>query len=97
MKVIQEKMTRLFPKDTDLEKKLYNTIREYNGFDKSQMETLIRDSFLHFNDVKFTQKYKVYSDIYDIINADGKVEDSETAALDVLRQIIEIGKETQKA
>jgi hypothetical protein len=97
MKVIEEKMVSLFPNGTDLEKKLYNTIREYNGFDKSQMEALIRDSFKHFNDIKFTQKYKVYSDIYDIINADGKVEDSETAALDILGQIMEIGRETQKA
>ena len=97
MKVIEEKMFSLFPKDTDLEKKLYNTIREYNGFDKTQMEALIRDSFKHFSDIKSTQKYKVYSDIYDIINADGKVEDSETAALNVLGQIMEIGRETQKA
>jgi hypothetical protein len=61
------------------------------------MEDLIRDSFRHFSQVKFAQKYKVYTDIYDIINADGKVDISETAALEALRQIIEIGKETQKA
>ena len=97
MKVIEEKMVRLFPKGTDLEKKLYNAIREYNGFDKSQIEPMIRNSFLHFGEVKSTQKYKVYSDIYDIINADGKIEASETAAMDVLGQIMEIGKETQKA
>ena len=97
MKVIQEKMARLFPKDTDLEKKLYSTIREYNSFDKSQMGALIKDSFRHFSQVKFAQKYKVYTDIYDIIHADGKVDATETAALDALRQIIELGKETQKA
>lgn len=97
LKLIQEKMTRLFPEDTNLEKKLYNTIREYNTFDKSQIEVLIKDSFQHFSQVQFSEKYKVYTDIYDIINADGKVESSETAALDALRQIIELSKDPQQA
>jgi len=97
LKVIKEKAARLFPKDTDLEKKLYNTIREYNSFDKSQMEALIRDSFKHFSEVEFAQKHKVYTDIYDIIHADGKIDTSETTALEALRQVIEISKQTQKA
>lgn len=97
LKIIKEKMARLFPKDTDLEKKLYNTIREYNSFDKSQMAALVKDSFQHFHQVTFSQKYKVYTDIYDIINADGKIDASETAALEALKQIIELGSEAQKA
>lgn len=94
MKVIKEKMTRIFPKDVDLEKKLYTTIREYNGFDKTKMNELIRDTFKEFQHVKFSQKYKIYTDIYEIINADGKIDDSETKALEALKQIIEMGTVT---
>jgi uncharacterized tellurite resistance protein B-like protein len=93
MKVIKEKMVRIFPKETDMERKLYTTIREYNAFDRSKINELIKDTFAHFSQVKFSQKYKVYTDIYDIINADGKVDDSETNALEALKQIIELGIE----
>lgn len=95
MKVIKEKMTRIYPKETDMEKKLYNTIREYNAFDKSKIEELIRDTFKQFQGVKFSQKYKIYTDMYDIINADGKVEESEASALEELKQIIEMGTEAK--
>lgn len=95
MKVIKEKMARIFPKEVDLEKKLYNTIREYNAFDRSRMGDLIKDSFAHFSNVKFSQKYKIYTDMYDIINADGKVDESETKAMEALKQIIEMGTEAK--
>ena len=95
MKVIKEKMLRIFPKETDMEKKLYSTIREYNSFDKTKMNELIRDTFKEFQTVKFSQKYKIYTDMYDIINADGKIDDSETKALEALKQIIELGTEAK--
>jgi uncharacterized tellurite resistance protein B-like protein len=95
MKVIKEKMKRIFPEDVDLEKKLYTTLREYNAFDQSKMSELIKDTFAHFKSVKFSQKYKIYTDMYDIINADGKVDESETKALEALKQINEIGTEAK--
>ena len=95
MKVIKEKMTRIFPKETDMEKKLYHALREYNTFDKSKIDELIKDTFHEFQNVKFSQKYKIYTDMYDIINADGKVDASETKALEALKQIIEMGTEAK--
>ena len=95
MKVIKEKMKRIFPPDTDMEKKLYHALREYNAFEQSNVATLIKDSFAHFSNVKFSQKYKVYTDMYDIINADGKVDESETKALEALKAIIEMGTEAK--
>ena len=56
---------------------------------------VIIDSFKHFNQVKFAQKYKVYTDMYDIVHADGKVDETETIALDALKKIIDIGAETK--
>lgn len=97
MKVIRDKMNRLYPKETDFEKKLYAAIKEYNAFDKSKLGELFKDTFEQFSQVKFAQKYKVYTDLYDIINADGKIDESETRALEALKDIIEMGKDVKSA
>lgn len=91
--VIKSKMSALFPDGTDLEKKLYNAIRQYNSFDKSQLNTLFEDTIRHFNRKEALQN--VYADVQDIIRADGKVEASETNALEALKQIIDIDVNTK--
>lgn len=89
--VIVDKMTRLFPNETNPLARLQATLDQYRTFDKANMRTLLKDTFAHFTNIKFSQKYKVYTDMYDIINADGKVDESETKALNALKEIIEIG------
>ena len=88
--VILEKMKRLYPADEDFNKKFNEALHLYDDFDKKQLKTLFRDTFNHFSAVKFPVKYKVYTDMYDIINADGKVDESETKALNALKEIIDI-------
>jgi len=95
MEVIRGKMARIFPQESDPEKKLYGAIRAYNNFDKALIGELIRDTFAHFSHVKFSQKYKIYADMYDIINADGKIDASETEALDALKKVIDMGAEAK--
>jgi uncharacterized tellurite resistance protein B-like protein len=89
--VIAERLPKLFPEETDVAAKLARAERQYSAVDKSQIDTIIKDTFKHFNSVRFSQKYKVYTDMYDIIHADGKVEESETKALNQLKDIIEMG------
>lgn len=89
--VIREKMSRLYPKEVNTEEKLDTALKQYTSFDKSQLRILLKDTFGHFTNVKFAQKYKIYTDMYDIINADGKVDESETKALNALKEIIDIG------
>jgi uncharacterized tellurite resistance protein B-like protein len=91
--VVLDKMTKIYPKESNLEQKFNDAVSQYKGIDQSQVTTVIRDTFKHFDQVKFQQKYKVYTDMYDIINADGKIDESETKALYELKQIIEIGTE----
>lgn len=90
-KVILEKVPKLFPSDSNPGQKLSAAEKEYGAIDKAKISTIIRATFKHFKEVKFTQKYKVYTDMYDIIHADGKVDAAETAALNELKEIIEIG------
>lgn len=92
VKVIKEKMTKLFPGE-NVDKKFAAALDEYNAFDKKNLNKLFHASFAHFNSVKFAQKYRVYGDMYDIIYADGKVLESETKALEELKDIIDINAE----
>lgn len=89
--VIFGKVPKLFPSEGDPRKLLTKAEEEYRTMDQSKVPAIIRDTFKHFSGVKFSQKYKIYTDMYDIIHADGKVDESETVALNELREIIEMG------
>jgi len=87
---ILEKMKKLYPEDANYEKILNEEIRLYDDFDKNQMKALFKDTFKHFPKVTFTQKYKVYTDMYEIVQADGKIHEAETLALQALKEIIDL-------
>lgn len=94
IKLVRDKMVKLYhPEEVDLDAKLGEALKQYNAFDKKQLRQLFHDTFNHFTSIKFAQKYKVYSDMYDIIHADGRVDDSETKALNELKEIIDINSE----
>lgn len=88
--VIKSKMTGLFSSEVDFEKKLYATIQQYNSFDKSKLTALFNDTFHHFSKEAPLQKARVYTDMHEIIRADGKVDKEEAEALETLKQIIEL-------
>jgi tellurite resistance protein len=83
---IKDKMKGLFPDSVDFEKKLYQTIREYNSLDKSNLDDLLQASAEHFRKEKPSPE--VLEAFQDIISADGKIDPEETKALDTLKQII---------
>ncbi len=91
--VVKAKIKKIFPNTGEHEQKLKDAMEEYSAFDKANLNELFKDTFAHFNHVKFSQKYKVYTDMYDIINADGTIDESETEALDSLKKIIDLGVE----
>ncbi len=88
--VILDKMAKIFPGEPDPKKKLTTAVAEYKSIDPALVNTVIRDSFKFFDQVKFAQKYKIYTDMYDVVNADGRVEESERKALNSLRDIIDM-------
>ena len=91
--VILDKMAKLFPTEPDPKKKLNEAVAEYKSVDPALVNTIVRDSFKFFDQIKFAQKYKVYTDMYDVVNADGRVEESERKALNTLREIIDMNAE----
>jgi uncharacterized tellurite resistance protein B-like protein len=93
VRVVKAKIKKIFPNAGEHEQKLKDAMEQYSAFDKSKLTELFKDTFAHFSNVKFSQKYKVYTDMYDIINADGTIDESETEALDSLKKIIDLGVE----
>jgi len=87
MAVIQEKMNGLYPSKVDFDKKLYLTLREYKDFDKTKLTELFVDTVTHFKAGK--DKEKIFSDLADIVKADGYVQTSETNALESLKKTID--------
>ena len=87
--VIKTKMTKLFDAGTDIEQKLYITLRQYNAFDKTKLKALFEDSLSHFNKDGTLQKKNIFADLQEIIQADGKIDNTESKALNALKQIID--------
>jgi uncharacterized tellurite resistance protein B-like protein len=88
MAAIKNKMNGLFSKGTDIEKKLYLTIREYNSFDKTKLTELLSDSIKHFSNFTSVDTH-LFNDLREIIQADGKVDQSEMNALEALKRMID--------
>lgn len=95
--VILDKMRKLFPTELNPKKKFDDAVKRYESLSHEKAIEAIRASFKHFDQIKFVQKYKVYTDMYDVINADGKVEEAEKIALDALKEIININAEAKQA
>ncbi|MEJ1240209.1 TerB family tellurite resistance protein [Chryseolinea sp. T2] len=88
MALIKAKMKKLYPAATDIEQKLYTTIREYNTYDRAKLNDLFKQSIEHFGKEGALES-TVHADLNDIILADGKVKADETRSLDRLRSIID--------
>lgn len=93
--VILQKMPKLFPQEEDLSKKLEDAEEEYLDQNKNRLKELILDTFRHFREVKFSAKYHVYADMYDVVHADGKVDETEREVLEELKRIIDLSAEAK--
>lgn len=89
-KVILEKMSKHFPLEGDHKVRFDKVAVDYKTLDPDSVHGIIKESFKHFDHVKFAQRYKIYADMYDIIHADGKVSAAETKAVNELKDIIDM-------
>jgi uncharacterized tellurite resistance protein B-like protein len=92
--LIVEKMAKLYPQEKEARKKLDEAITQYRSVPQEVINEIIKHSFKHFDTIKFAQRYKLYVEMYDIINADGKVDEAEKKALESLKEIINMNAET---
>jgi uncharacterized tellurite resistance protein B-like protein len=89
-KAILEKMNKHFPIEGDHKLKFDQEVVAYQKMDPSKHHNIIKESFKHFDHIRFSQRYRIYADMYDIIQADGKIEVSETKAINELKEIIDM-------
>lgn len=93
VEAIKEKLPKLFPNERDIDSRYESGLKKYKGVKPDDIKALIHDTFFHFDHVKFSQKYKIYTDMFDIVHADGKVHEAEERALRELKEIIDSGSE----
>lgn len=93
---ILNKVPKLYPTEGDPVGKLKAAFASYKGVKHDDIKGIIHDTFHHFPHIKFSQKYKVYTDMFDIVHADGKVHEAEERALAELKEIIDAGSEVNK-
>jgi len=55
-------------------------LREYNALDRSSLSGVIEESFRHFSGDLGHGEQDMYADLYEIMQADGKVDQAETSA-----------------
>ena len=91
--VILQRIPKLFPHENDAQGKLKECLAQYRKLKASDIKTVIVNNFQHFDHIKFSQKYKVYTDMFAIVHADGKVHEAEERALKELKDIIDISAE----
>lgn len=89
-RIVLEKMNKHFPLEGDHKKRFDDTVVAYGRMPAADHHQVIKDSFQHFDHIKFSQRYKIYADMYDIIHADGKVSAAETKAVNELKEIIDM-------
>lgn len=90
---ILKKMEKLYPNDKNLNDRFEKAKVEYEKMDKNNLNDFIRSSYKQFDSVKFAQKYKVYTDLYEIVHSDGVVDESEANALKLLKEVIDLNAE----
>jgi uncharacterized tellurite resistance protein B-like protein len=86
--VIKSRMKTLFPEDTDLERKLYQAIREYQKIDKASIGKICADTIAFFKQGGSQFSPKLLKELEEIVKADGNLEQSEQQALDRLTEIL---------
>lgn len=93
--LIREKIIILFGSETDTEQKFSAALDQYRSLAKAEITVLIKATFQHFREVQFAVKYKLFTDLFDIINCDGRVDYSETSLISQLRELMELAPDTQ--
>ena len=86
--LIYERMKILFPGEDPAVR--FTEMAEKYIAEKEQSMDIIKRAHEQFHNIQFYRKYKVFLDLYDIINADGVVHESEQEAMDKLKEIIGI-------
>ncbi|NOT73283.1 MAG: TerB family tellurite resistance protein [Cyclobacteriaceae bacterium] len=82
---ILERMKALFPGDESINGKLLAMESQYSKLGDVRAEALLKASFPKFSGVDSEKKKEIYSALFDIINANGRINAEETKALHLFK------------
>ncbi len=82
---ILEKMRTLFPTHSGLEEKFRLMESEYIKLGSEAAEVLIKSGSQSYSEIDRQKRIEIYTTLFDIINANGKVNSEETQTLRLLR------------
>jgi uncharacterized tellurite resistance protein B-like protein len=83
--VILERLHELFPVETYWTERLEEMDRSYNTMGTINAETLLKETLPKFEQTHSATKAIVYAAMYDIINANGRVNEEEIKVLHIFR------------
>lgn len=92
--LILKKLQRYFESEEAIISNFEKMLITYQQM-KEQADVIIKNHVKTFSNIEFYKKYKVFRDLYEIIEADGIVEECESEALDKLKIIIGYELETR--
>jgi len=88
-KVIMDKLRILYPGNAHLDK-VYQTAKEaFLALDSREYDQIINFNFEKHTEKSFTYKYKIFTDLYEIIIADGVIAEEESKSMKKLKTLIE--------
>lgn len=85
--LIFNKLEKYFGSREEIESSFNKMVEDYHN-NTEPIENIIRKTITNYSNVEFYKKYKIFKDLYDIIEADGVVSVDETRALEKLQEVI---------
>jgi uncharacterized tellurite resistance protein B-like protein len=85
---IEDKMRSLYPEEQDIERKLYNALRDYNNIEKTSLHRILSDTFIHYSKEHSARLIEVINDLMEITKADGKIDQDEERMLNGFKDLI---------
>lgn len=82
---ILEKMKELFPGNSSFEQMLTGMEMQYAQLKYGAAETILKEGLQKFAHIDLLKRNEIYSALFDIINANGRVNEEETQTLQTLK------------
>ncbi len=86
--VILTKMEDIFPVELDIHELFISMKDYYDKLENADIERVIVENFKKFK-LGLSNTDRILNDIYEIITADGIIQETETAAIDKIRSLID--------
>ena len=86
--LIEKKLSRYFDSKDEIDEKLEAMLLDYQS-NTEPIDSIIKRTVKKYSNIEFFKKYRIFKDLYEIIECDGVIHSTETQALKKLESIID--------